>query len=167
MKSILILSLLFVCVFSCEETEPVELESASDIIAIVKCFLGKEELIADAKEIIEIIKSGDYSKIITVAFKVYADVTAAIKECVPQESELQSLFPFGKHYKYKKCIKKCKVAEDVEACKTECKNKYYPEKPVKPVKPCSKKCKLMDVIAKKCKPCKPLFPKKEETKESN
>ena len=81
MKSILILSLLFVCVFSCEETEPVELESASDIIAIVKCFLGKEELIADAKEIIEIIKSGDYSKLITVAFKVYADVTAAIKEC--------------------------------------------------------------------------------------
>ena len=48
MKSILILS--------------VELESASDIIAIVKCFLGKEELIADAKEVIEIIKSGDYSK---------------------------------------------------------------------------------------------------------
>ena len=59
----------------------VELESASDIIAIVKCFLGKEELITDVKDIIAIIQSGDYSKLITVAFKVYADVTAAIKEC--------------------------------------------------------------------------------------
>ena len=107
MKSILILSLLFVCVFSAEEAEPIELESASDIIAIVKCFLGKKELIADATEVIEIIKSGDYSKIITVAFKIYSDVTAAIKECVPQEIELQSKFNIEKIREYEICRIRC------------------------------------------------------------
>ena len=79
MKSILLLSLLIVTVFSAEEPAPTE--ASNDIIDIVKCFLGMEELITDVKDIIEIIKSGDYSKLITVAFKVYADVTAAIKEC--------------------------------------------------------------------------------------
>ena len=79
MKSIIILSLLFVCVFS-SETSP-KVNQSNDIIDIVKCFLGKEELITDVKDIIAIIQSGDYSKLITVAFKVYADVTAAIKEC--------------------------------------------------------------------------------------
>ena len=106
MKSILILSLLFVCVFSAEETKSVELESASDIIAIVKCFLGKEELITDVKDIIAIIQSGDYSKLITVSFKVYADVTAAIKECVPQE-QLQMGFLWFKS-KSEKCMSKCR-----------------------------------------------------------
>ena len=59
MKAILLLSLLFVCVFK-EETTIIE--PSNDIINIIKCFLGKEELITDVKDIIEIIKSGDYSK---------------------------------------------------------------------------------------------------------
>ena len=59
MKAILLLSLLFVCVFT-EETTIIE--PSNDIINIIKCFLGKEELITDVKDIIEIIKSGDYSK---------------------------------------------------------------------------------------------------------
>ena len=156
MKSILILSLLFVCVFSAEETKPVELESASDIIAIVKCFLGKDELIADIDEIIEIIKSGDYSKLMTLAFKVYADVTAAIKECVPQTSDLQGMFDFSKKRKYKRCLAKCEKAEDAEACKKECKNKYYP------VVPCKEKCGVLSTLLKKCKKCK-----KVQTPETN
>ena len=156
MKSILILSLLFVCVFSAEEAKPVELESASDIIAIVKCFLGKDELIADVDDIIEIVKSGDYSKLLTVAFKVYADVTAAIKECVPQTSELQGIFNFGKNRKYRQCLRKCEAAEDAETCKKECKNKYYP------VVPCKEKCGPLSQLFKKCKKCK-----KEQTPESN
>lgn len=99
----------------------VELESASDIIAIVKCFLGKEELITDIKDIIEIIKSGDYSKLITIAFKVYADVTTAIKECVPQEQfehdlkeplsartmQCVSLCRSGSHIDFN-CVNKCR-----------------------------------------------------------
>ena len=83
MKSIIILSLLFVCVFSSEISPKVT--SSNDIIDIVKCFLGKEELITDIKDIIEIVKSGDYSKLITIAFKVYADVQSAIKDCLPQD----------------------------------------------------------------------------------
>ena len=83
MKSIIILSLLFVCVFS-SETSP-KVNQSNDIIDIVKCFLGKEELITDIKDIIEIVKSGDYSKLITVAFKVYADVQSAIKDCLQQD----------------------------------------------------------------------------------
>ena len=111
MKSILILSLLFVCVFSAEKAKPVELESASDIIDIIKCFLGKEELITDVKDIIEIIKSGDYSKLITVAFKVYADVTAAIKECLPQ-GQLKSCFP-GIESKAQRCRRKCRTMDAI------------------------------------------------------
>ena len=162
MKSILILSLLFVCVFSAEEAEPVELESASDIIAIVKCFLGKEELITDVTDIIEIIKSGDYSKLLTVAFKVYADVTAAIKECVPQEIDLESKLPlnWGKRLRYHRCLKRCSVAEDAEACKKACKEKYYPTiKPQpKPFIPCKKTCTLEEVAKKKCRICRPIKP---------
>lgn len=104
MKAILLLSLLFVCAFTKEATI---IEPSNDIIDIVKCFLGKEELITDVKDIIEIIKSGDYSKLITIAFKVYADVTAAIKECIPQqkfENYLQS--PISKPKQ--DCLSKCR-----------------------------------------------------------
>ena len=118
MKAILLLSLLFVCVFT-QETTPVE--HSNDIIDIVKCFLGKEELITDIKDIIEIIKSGDYSKLITIAFKVYADVTTAIKECVPQEQfehdlkeprsartiQCVSLCRSGSHIDFN-CVNKCR-----------------------------------------------------------
>ena len=103
-----------------------------------------------------IIKSGDYSKLLTVAFKVYADVTAAIKECVPQTSELQGIFNFGKNRKYRQCLRKCEAAEDAETCKKECKNKYYP------VVPCKEKCGPLSQLFKKCKKCK-----KEQTPESN
>ena len=106
MKAILVLSLLFVCVFT-EETAPIE--PSNDIIDIIKCFLGKEEIITDIKDIIEIIKSGDYSKLITIAFKVYSDVTAAIKDCVPQDD--LSLEPKPKEWyqeKYEQCKRGCK-----------------------------------------------------------
>ena len=103
-----------------------------------------------------IIKSGDYSKLLTVAFKVYADVTAAIKECVPQTSELQGIFNFGKNRKYRQCLRKCEAAEDDETCKKECKKKYYP------VVPCKEKCGPLSQLFKKCKKCK-----KEQTPESN
>ena len=46
MKAILVLSLLFVCVFT-EETVPIE--PSNDIIDIIKCFLGKEERIKNVQ----------------------------------------------------------------------------------------------------------------------
>ena len=74
-------------------------KASNDIIDIVKCFLGKEELITDVKDIIEIIKSGDYSKLITIALKVYADVSNAVKDCVPQE-ETQLTVKFREQNKF-------------------------------------------------------------------
>ena len=100
----------------------VELESASDIIAIVKCFLGKEELITDIKDIIEIIKSGDYSKLITIAFKVHADVTTAIKECVPQEQFEHDLKePLSA--RTKQCVSLCRSGSHIDFnCVNKCRN---------------------------------------------
>ena len=145
MKAILLLSLLFVCVFT-EETAPVA--QSNDIIDIIKCFIGKEEIITDIKDIIEIIKSGDYSKLITIAFKVYADVTAAIKECVPQEIELQGTWT--KH-DYDICRVQCGRKPDVQECRRKCTQKYNQGK--RPHKPCPRGCHLRDKKVV-CVPCR-------------
>lgn len=123
MKSILLLSLLLVCVFSAETS--VEVEKSNDIIDIVKCFLGKEELINDVKEVIEIVKSGDYSKLLTIAFKVYADVTTAIKECVPQQLSIS--FPFHPYQIFEECLKKCPGAygKNARKCWHKCRHFKY------------------------------------------
>ena len=123
MKSIIILSLLFVCVFS-SETSP-KVNQSNDIIDIVKCFLGKEELITDIKDIIEIVKSGDYSKLITVAFKVYADVQSAIKDCLQQDI-LTISWPFD-NSAYKRCVKECNKGIWTDPrCLQKCRNMYKP-----------------------------------------
>lgn len=102
MKSILLLSLLILTVFSSEQP------TSNDIIDIVKCFLGKEELITDVKDIIETIKSGDYSKLITIALKVYTDVSNTVKDCLPQE-DTQLTAIYKSEFSLSKCIKKCKL----------------------------------------------------------
>ena len=46
-------------------------------------FLGKESLINDIKELIAILKEGDYSKLLTIAFKLYADGNmTTVLECI-------------------------------------------------------------------------------------
>ena len=84
MKVLGLLLLLLVAVSSTE----VEREVSNDIteyIEIVKCFLNQENLINDVNSLIDIIKSGEYDKLLSLAFKIYADGTAAVKECVKKE----------------------------------------------------------------------------------
>ena len=79
MNKYIILLFLLVAV----STEEIPVEGNQDIIEIIKCFLGKESLINDIKELIAILKEGDYSKFLTIAFKLYADGNmTTVLECV-------------------------------------------------------------------------------------
>ena len=79
MNKYIILLFLLVAV----STEEIPVEGNQDIIEIIKCFLGKESLINDIKKLIAILKEGDYSKLLTIAFKLYADGNmTTVLECV-------------------------------------------------------------------------------------
>ena len=80
MKSLLILLSIVALVFSApvEETNDI-----NDYIEIVKCFLDQQPLIDDVNSIVEMIKTQDFSQAITLLFKVYGDVQAAINKCIP------------------------------------------------------------------------------------
>ena len=143
MKSILLLSLLFVCVLSSEELP--SLESSNDIIDIVKCFLGKEELITDVKDIIETIKSGDYSKLITIALKVYTDVTNAVKDCLPQE-DTQLTFGYNNiEMSYYTCRMKCGCKNTNLYCLEKCRRRYENSKALE-----KEKRKKEEALRRKC-----------------
>ena len=99
MNKYIILLFLLVAV----STEEIPVEGNQDIIEIIKCFLGKESLINDIKELIAILKEGDYSKLLTIAFKLYVDGMAAYKECVPTMLTFAS-----KQKRYDNCVRMCK-----------------------------------------------------------
>ena len=84
MRQLGLLLLLLVAVSSSE----VKLEISNDIreyIDIVKCFLNQENLLNDIVSFVDVIKSGEYDKLLSLAFKLYADGTAAVKECIKKE----------------------------------------------------------------------------------
>ena len=84
MKQLGLLLLLLVAVSSSE----VKQEPSNDIteyIEIIKCFLNQDNLINDISSLIETIKAGEYDKLLQLALKIYADGTAAVKECIKTE----------------------------------------------------------------------------------
>ena len=84
MRQLGLLLLLLVAVSSSE----VKREISNDIreyIDIVKCFLNQENLLKDIVSFVDVIKSGEYDKLLSLAFKLYADGTAAVKECIKTE----------------------------------------------------------------------------------
>ena len=84
MRVLGLLLLLLVVVSSSE----VKHESSNDIteyIEIVKCFLNQDNLVNDISSLVELIKNGEYDKLLSLAFKLYADGTAAVKECLKKE----------------------------------------------------------------------------------
>ena len=84
MRQLGLLLLLLVAVSSSE----VKREISNDIreyIDIVKCFLNQENLLNDIVSFVDVIKSGEYDKLLSLAFKLYADGTAAVKECIKTE----------------------------------------------------------------------------------
>ena len=60
-----------------------ETNDIKDYIEIVKCFLDQQPLIDDVNSIVEMIKTQDFSQAITLLFKAYGDVQAAINKCIP------------------------------------------------------------------------------------
>ena len=92
MNKIAIFFVLIAAVLACGPSdEQIQLQQGIDeYIEIIKCFLGKTELISDITSVIEVIKSGDYSKLLPLAIQVYTHVTAAVKDClVPKEVSLE------------------------------------------------------------------------------
>lgn len=82
MKGYLILLALFAMTIATPAEANLE-NSIQDYVEIVKCFLDQSALVDDVVSAVEIIKSGDYSQLLTFAFKAYADVQAAINKCIP------------------------------------------------------------------------------------
>ena len=94
MNKIAIFFVLIAAVLACGPSEEqIQLQQGIDeYIEIIKCFLGKTELISDITSVIEVIKSGDYTKLLPLAIQVYTHVTAALKEClVPKEVSLEGI----------------------------------------------------------------------------
>ena len=86
------LLLLFLVAVSSTEVERKVSNDITEYIEIVKCFLNQENLVNDVVSLVDIIKSGEYDKLLSLAFKIYADGTAAVKECIKtEEVQLESI----------------------------------------------------------------------------
>ena len=84
MKQLCLLLLLLVAVSSSEVTPKVSTD-ITEYIEIEKWFLNQENLINDVVSLVDIIKSGEYDKLLSLAFKLYSDGSAAVKECITKE----------------------------------------------------------------------------------
>ena len=86
------LLLLFLVAVSSTEVERKVSNDITEYIEIVKCFLNQDNLVNDVVSLVDIIKSGEYDKLLSLAFKIYADGTAAVKECIKtEEVQLESI----------------------------------------------------------------------------
>ena len=110
MNKIALFFVIIAVAFACEPEEEVPeiiLEnSVTDYIEIVKCLLGHEELIKDVTDIIGIVKSQDFTKILVAAIKLYTDGKAAIEQCLDKmlsNDESVNLQGYSKDY----CMKQC------------------------------------------------------------
>ena len=86
MRKIVLLFVLmaFVCADEVQqEGSEIILEiSITDYIKIINCLLAQESLMKDVTELIEMIKTQDFTKLIELAIRLYTDGTAAIKVCL-------------------------------------------------------------------------------------
>ena len=55
-----------------------------DYIELIKCLLGKPELIRD---VIEAIQTGDYQQLIAIVMKLYTDGKAALNDCLKSDED--------------------------------------------------------------------------------
>ena len=82
MKQLGLLLLLLVAVSS---TTPKVFNDITEYIEIFKCFLNQENLVNDFVSLVDIIKSGEYDNLLSLAFKLYTDGDAAVKECITKD----------------------------------------------------------------------------------
>ena len=127
MKGYLLIFALFALTLSSPIEKTTDLQTGiEEYIEIAKCFLNQTALINDVIEVVDIIKSGDYSKLLTVAFKLYADGQAAVKKCLSKEEENLSIIPDRKCitcyymcFDEKSKIGKEKALENLQKCLVE------------------------------------------------
>ena len=119
MKSLLILISIIALVFS---TPVEETNDIKDYIEIVKCFLEQQPLIDDVNSIVEMIKTQDFSQAITLLFKAYGDVQAAISKCMP--SDLSSINTMSSKHS---CVSACNRNKAKQIIKGEFDEKEYNE----------------------------------------
>ena len=98
MRKIAIVFLLFALAFAQEvnETEPeviqdeVILEAGiKDYIEIIKCLISNEKLVGEVLNLVEIVKAGEYEKLLPVLFQLYTDGKEAIDKCITPEIILE------------------------------------------------------------------------------
>ena len=93
MKKIGFFILLFAITVSCEP-EVIELDDIvfdagiDDYIELIKCLLGKAELIKDVTVLIEAIKTGEYQQLLVIAMRLYTDGKAAFDEFLKGDEDV-------------------------------------------------------------------------------
>ena len=138
MKSFIILLTLLTLTTS---TQEINLQSKP--LDIIKCLLQSEILINDLNKIIEIIKEGDYIKLILKIIEIYPSAYNEIKKCLNQSINLEGLFDFGcklgdkTHCCWENSNGCCRPPKRFELCTQVitlcCKRKVYDEKTKKTV----------------------------------
>lgn len=123
MKGYLLIFALFALCLSSPVEKQTELQTGiEEYIEIAKCFLNQTALINDVIEVMDIIKSGDYSKLLTVAFKLYADGQAAVQKCITKEVTLSGKNDRRCFICYRMCLEdkeafgKDKAFENLKKC---------------------------------------------------
>ena len=98
MRKIAIVFLLFALAFAQEVTEPeqevlleeVTLEAGiTDYIEIIKCLLSNEKLVDEVLSVIEMVKAGNFEKLIPTLIQIYIDGKEAIDTCITPEMILK------------------------------------------------------------------------------
>lgn len=109
MKVLGLILLLFFSV-SATEVKPKISNDITEYIEIVKCFLNQDNLINDIVSLVDIVKSGEYDKLLSLAFKLYADGTSAVKECIKKEEiNLEGIIIVPPNLTKEMCTKYCHV----------------------------------------------------------
>lgn len=98
MRKIAIVFLLFALAFAQEVTETesevvleeVTLEAGiTDYIEIIKCLLNNEKLVDEVLSVVEMVKAGDFEKLIPTLIQIYVDGKEAIDKCITPEMILE------------------------------------------------------------------------------
>ena len=109
MRKIAILFLLFALAFAQEvkETEPeviqdeVVLEAGiEDYIEIIKCLISNEKLVDEVMSLVEIVKTGEFEKLLPLLLQLYTDGKEAIDKCITPEIILEKrcITIYGRKY---------------------------------------------------------------------
>ena len=98
MRKIAILFLLLALAFA-QEVKEIELEviqdevvleaGIEDYIEIIKCLISNEKLVDEVMSLVEIVKTGEFEKLLPLLLQLYTDGKEAIDKCITPEIILE------------------------------------------------------------------------------